>query len=224
MKIFAKERALTPSWALLRPSFELLQNNIQPVIFLSLIPALIISLGLTLIGSDIKTVHDFHERELTGLVIFVIGLVYSALTAPGLIYMFAGAAKGKQVSAWESFRVGLGRFFPLLVMNIIFVTFVMLGLIAFIIPGLIFIRRYYLAEYYVVDQKLGPLKALTKSSQDSKPVSGWVWGVIGVAFVFQFLGGIFGGIPVFGIIVGSIITYPYIFAPALRYHEIIKKV
>lgn len=98
--------------------------------------------------------------------------------------------------------------------------YVVVGLILFIVPGLIMLRRYFLAPYVMLDQKTGIKESMEKSAAMSKPYSGYVWGVIGVMFLI----GLLNVIPYLGWIAAFIIGMLYSVAPALRYQELKKLV
>ncbi|MDB5181754.1 MAG: hypothetical protein JWP13_517 [Candidatus Saccharibacteria bacterium] len=217
MRVFIKERALTPSWDLVRPSVALLRKNIWPTIYLSFLPILAMTVGSVMI--DERNLR----ASIPGIIIVLVSIIWYFLTYPGFTYMQAKAARGKVLTPMESFKKGLPRFWQLIGMSLLSSLLIFVGLLAFIVPGLILLRAFYLAPYYVVDRKLGPIEALKRSYEDSKPVTGWIWGIIGVELVFGLIAGLFGRIPVIGYLFAIILSYPYIFAPALRYSEIVHK-
>lgn len=226
MKIFTKERALTPSWNLLSPSFNMLKQNIWPVAYLSFLPELLATVGIVMLGENLFSVTgEFTLPDNAGPALTLIGisLVWAILAYPGLTYMQLKAIEGKQVDAWESFKAGLQHVGPMIGMFIVGTILIILGLFALIIPGLILLRGFFLAPYYIVDKKVDLLEALSNSYRDSKPVTAWVWGVIGVSFVLSLASGLLSEIAVVGHVLATAIIYPYIFAPALRYGEIVRK-
>ncbi len=82
-----------------------------------------------------------------------------------------------------------------------FVNIIALGLslaVAFlllIVPGIILLPRLIFAPYLLVDKKLGPLEAMSKSWEISKGHSGKVWGVIGANIAIALLCVTIIGIP-----------------------------
>lgn len=219
MAIFAKERPLTPSWDLLSPSIELLRKHLWQVIYLSFIPTLILTLGFLLLDPQ-HVGHILTQRNKNGGVLSAVGGLWILLAYPGIIYLVTQAIQGNTVGAAEAFKKGLRRFFPFLGMAIMAGVAISIGFLVFIIPGLILFRAFYLAPYYLVDQNMGPIQALNQSARDSKPVSAWVWGVIGVTAAFSLVGSFFEYIPLVGAILSTAISYLYLFGPALRYGEI----
>ena len=92
------------------------------------------------------------------------------------------------------------------------------GFILLIIPGLIFLRRYFLSPYVLLDKKVGIREAMKRSADISKPHSGSVWGVIGLMFLI----GLIGILPWIGWLIAFVLGLFYSVAPALRYQELKK--
>lgn len=222
MRIFTHDRVLTPSWDLLAPSVELLKKNIWQVVYLAFIPGILLSVGLVMVGEWPYDLSD--SRTSMGAVILLIGALYSIISYPAYVYMLAKAAQGMELSIPQCLRAGLKRFFPLVGTGLLAGLAIICGFIALIVPGLILMRAFYLASYYVVDKDMGPIDALKQSWTDSQPVTIFIWGVIGVAIVFAIAGSIFGRIPAAGPIIAQAIALPYAFAPALRYSEIVGRI
>jgi hypothetical protein len=222
MKFLAKERPLTPSWDLLGPSFELAKKYVWHIVYLSLLPNLLYAYASTLLGNNVyhDLVYGLSSRQHTGLILVGVAFAWSLIVYPGYIYFQTMAIRKKEVSISESIRAGLHRLLPLIGLGIMGGITTFIGLLLFIVPGLILIRAYFLASYYVIDQKLGPVEAFKKSYAETKPVSVWVWGTIGVTLVISLISAFAGILPLVGVIIGTIFTYIYAFGPALRYGEI----
>jgi uncharacterized membrane protein len=99
----------------------------------------------------------------------------------------------------------------------------MVGFIALIIPGFFTIRGVYLSQYFLIDRKIDPSTAIRESFKASRPVSGYIWGTIGVMILFNFLGSSVSFIPVLGAILSIAVPLMYLFGPALRYTESVKE-
>lgn len=222
MKIFNKERALTPSWDLLGPSIDLLKKHLQPILYLSVLPQLVLTLGLTMLPKNFQVANITDGSPPAGVLIATIGALWALLTYAGFILFAALTAQGKVISTRDAFTQGLQRFFPLIGASLLVGLITFLGFIALVVPGLVFLRRYYLTPYYVVERGYGPLQAMKRSSADSKPVSAWVWGTIGVTAVFALASSMLGAIPILGTIAGVIVSYVYIYGTALRYCEVVR--
>lgn len=96
--------------------------------------------------------------------------------------------------------------------------YIFVGLILLIVPGLIMIRRYYLAPYVMLEKKCGISEAMERSAALSKPYSGSVWGVIGVMFLI----GLVAIVPFIGSLAAFILAALYSIAPAMRYQQLKK--
>lgn len=92
-------------------------------------------------------------------------------------------------------------FFKMLFGSIFYGLIVILGLILFIIPGIIFAVRFYLFEYLIVDKGSGPVEALKRSFRITQ-------GATGNLFLFLLL---VTAINLFGVLafsIGLLITVP----------------
>jgi uncharacterized membrane protein len=94
--------------------------------------------------------------------------------------------------------------------------YIFVGFILLIIPGLIMLRRYFLAPYVMLDTKCGITEAMERSAEISKPYSGYVWGIIGVMFLI----GLLNAVPGIGWMFAFAFGMLYSVAPALRYQEL----
>lgn len=221
MRIFTKDKALTPSWSLVQPSIKLLRDNIWQALYLYLLPTLLLSVALVLVGVDPDQTVSDSQRAAGALLMLAAGL-WTLLAYPGFLYMQLRAVEGEDIGAMEAFKKGFPHLMSFIGMSIIGGLLIAAGLLVFIVPGLLLIRGFYLAPYYVVDKNLGPVEALKQSYADSQPVTAWVWGIIGVELVFGLVSGIFSYIPVVGAIIGIAITAIPLFVGAIRYAEIAK--
>lgn len=94
--------------------------------------------------------------------------------------------------------------------------FVFVGLILLIIPGLIMMRRYFLAPYIMLDEKCSVKEAMVRSASMTKPFAGSIWGIIGVMVLIDLT----GVIPFVGNLVAVALGALYSVAPALRYQQL----
>jgi hypothetical protein len=93
---------------------------------------------------------------------------------------------------------------------------VLVGLVLLVIPGLIMIRRYFMAPYVMIDRRVGIRQALDQSAELSKINTGSVWGVIGVMFLI----GLVNIIPIIGGLASFLLGSLYSVAPAIRYIQL----
>lgn len=222
MRFFTKDRQLTPSWSLVRPSIDLLKANIWQFLYLSFLPGLLLSVGFVIMGrSNPEAVATVSSgRQVAGTILAVVAGLWALLTYPGYVMMQLRAIRNQQVSIMENFKYGLGRLLPLIAMLVVLCVAILGGFMLLIVPGLLLLRGFYLAPYYLVERKLGPIAALKQSYQDSRPVTAWIWGLLGVIFCFGIVSGVLSAIPVIGAILSAAIGSLYSFAVPIRYTEV----
>jgi hypothetical protein len=204
-----QSKPLRSAFSLFRPSVEALRQNIWLYLLLIVLPSLLITIGSP---SDTESLDSYPFLIATGSILTLV--FYPAVT-----YAYLHAAKGEVVSFRNAFSSkSYDKFWRLLGLGILVSVVVILGLIAFIVPGIIFIRRYFLASYYVMDRDMNILDAMRASAKESKQFSGAVYGVLGVVLLIAMLS-IFS-LP--GLVASAILTILYATAPALRYLDIKK--
>jgi hypothetical protein len=119
------------------------------------------------------------------------------------------------LSLWHTAKELGWRMFGLYLLIGLYIS---VGLIFFIIPGLIMLRRYFLAPYIMIDKKVGIKEAMDQSAAMTKPFSGAIWGIIGVMVLI----GLTNVIPFVGWMIAFTLGLLYSVAPALRYEELKK--
>lgn len=201
-----------PSFELFNPSVDVIKNNLLVYFVLAVLPILVWVLPYGVIGIS----EDTSELSPMFLVTGLIASIASLLIYPALTYTALRTSKGEKVQLNEAFREGYKKFWPLLGTAFLTGIIIFIGILAFIVPGIIMIRRYLLAPYYVLDRDMGITEAMKTSADESKQYSGTIYGILGVNVVFI----IISVIPVIGQIIGTILQFLYSVAPALRYHEI----
>jgi hypothetical protein len=128
------------------------------------------------------------------------------------------AAQGHRLDFHDLWEVVKKMGWRLLGLYIATVVIVLVGLILLIVPGLIFLRRYYLAPYAMIDKNLSIGEALNKSAELSKLNTGAVWGLFGVMLLI----GLIGIVPFIGGLVSFVVGSLYSVAPAMRYEQLKK--
>lgn len=224
-----KATAHTPVGAfdLFKPSMEAVKRNPWPYFWLVFIPSLL-SLGsnstkATDANSSSAALESWGTLPFTialsSIVLLSIALVIlSLIIAPAVAHLQLSSARNKDIGVSDALKVGLKyvwRYLGLLiVIGLLFVG----GLLLFIVPGLIVLRRYFLAPYFLLDKDLRIGEAMKQSAAATKPYSGSIWGIIGVYILLSLT----GFIPLIGGLVSIILTTLYSVAPALRYYELAK--
>ncbi len=126
------------------------------------------------------------------------------------------AAKGKNLDFQNLWSVVKELGWRMLGLYAVTGLIILAGLILLIVPGLIFIRRYFLASYIMLDKKTGIRESLDQSAALSKVNSGSIWGVIGVMFLI----GLVNIVPIIGGLGSFALGSLYSIAPAMRYQQL----
>lgn len=91
------------------------------------------------------------------------------------------------------------------------------GFILLIVPGIIMLRRYFLAPYVMLDGgNMGIREAMEKSAAMTTGYSGSIYRIVGLMLLFA----MFGIIPLLGWIAAFFLQFFYSAAPAIRYQEL----
>lgn len=222
---------LTGALDLFPKSAKIVQGNLGTFAIIYIIP-LLSSLGSLRSDSNINTERweqfsnsfsSLPGYAVGGLVGF--GLVIFLLLA--VVYLFVSAmkyslelesAKGKKPKLeqlWPFAKKYWLRLFGLLIVSALLIFG---GLLLLIVPGVIALRRYFLASYVLIDKDLSIPDALRESARISKPYSGSIYRIIGVMILISLP----SAIPVFGWAITFVLALLYSVAPALRYEELKK--
>ena len=205
---------LPGAFDLLKPSWNAVKLNLITLIEFIIIPILISLIsGIVLYQHSSATSTVFNG---TSIVIDLFTVVVSLMFGPGLTYTLICGAKGRSIDFWPAFRVGLKFFWRYLGVSICTGFLILIGFICLIVPGIYMLRRYFLAQYFMMDRNLGVFAAMRASKDESKLFTGPVLRVVCVQALF----GLMLAIPVLGWIAGAILSVMYYNAPAIRYEQI----
>lgn len=218
----AKQRQLTPSWDLAGQSIRLVRSHFTPFIYIVLLPGLLYSLGGILAGSFVTPDGQLNIANLNPLGLGLIGLaaLWMLLNLGPATHLELSATKEKPQLIRDYYKTGLKDTPKLAVLYLLTGLAVIVGLLAFIVPGIIAIRMFILAPYYMVDKQLPIIESMKTAARNTKPFSGAVWGVIGVQIAISFAAAFTGALPVLGIVLSQLITYTVTFLLVLRYRTI----
>ncbi len=214
------KKKLTPAIDLLIPSAKLIKDNLPVFFVLLVIPLLLSSMS----GPQPELAGDETFAELaeamSSLVtpFVVIGSVLALLFYPLLTFAQLTAAKKGSVTLRQAAAGGLKHYWQLLGLLLIMIAVIGLGFVAFVIPGIIFLRCFILSPYYLLEDKHGILDAMRHSARDSKQYKWPIYSVIGVMLLFS----LFSSFGLIGQIAGTILSVLYGLALALRFYEIQK--
>ena len=217
---------LTPSWDLIGPSWRILKDHFEQIIILFVLPPMLFILGNLLIGDTqgIHHLHDVTSRQKLGFGVMGLAALWSIFNFAPSLYFRLKTSSAKQVSIAECYRRGLPFFWRLAGLYLFLGIILLIGFLLLIIPGLVllvlFINRYYLAEYYLMERDLSIKQALLTSHRETAPYAGSNWGIIGVQVVFSLVAGILSSAGRIGAIPAVFIQLICLYLPALRYWEI----
>lgn len=207
----------TSSLKLIRPGIRLFRNNFETSLVILVIPGLLLQLG-SLLVTDPTTLD---ARALLGGIVTIFAGVWLILNLAVNYYFQLQIVRGRRPTIRESYYEGI-RFLPRLIGLAILSFFAIgVGLLLLIVPGIIAIRRYALAPFFLVDNDTGIREAMQLSAAASKPASGYVWSTIAILITFGVLGWAIGDLlPTYGDSIAILLTGLYVFVPGLRYREI----
>ncbi len=208
------------AFSLFRPSWEGLKLNIVELIMVFLVPMAVLSLYFLIATVAAGLSGANGNVNAFGIVLLAIGVVaavvYAVLLGPALVHIQLKCARMQKVTyetAWATSKKFWWRY---LILSIVVGLTILIGFILLIVPGIIFLRRYFLSSYALVDQDLDTGGSMRASNQLSKGRAMTVFGILGVDILI--------GFPSFIPFIGSFITFvlqiAYFCAPAIRYDQL----
>ena len=202
------------AFSLFKPSWEGLKLNIVELIMVFLIPTIVLTV-LFLVGAGVASGSNSAAAVII-IIGVVLALVYAALLGPALVHIQLKSGRMQKAtyeSAWATSKKFWWRF---LCLSIVVGLVIAVGFLLLIVPGVIFLRRYFLAQYALIDQDLSLGDSMRTSNELSRGRSMAIFGIIGVEILIE--------IPSFIPVIGSIITFllqiAYFCAPAIRYDQL----
>lgn len=218
----AKRKKLLPSLKLLLISSRLAWRNLTNLMYLVILPNLLLSLG-QLYSNQAQTRTD--ADKMIGFLMISSGLVWLLINQTPIIYFAIKSAQGFSLTLTECYREGLRFFWRYLLLVLGLVVVVGLGLVLFIIPGLLaayfILQRYYLSPYFMIDQNLSIKAALVKSSEQTKSYFLNIIDVIFLQITLVLTAALVGlSSIIVGIGLSTLVATITVFVLALRYQEI----
>lgn len=194
-------------------SVELVQLHLSDLVVLMLLPTLTGQLGALLLRHDPGT----------GMVVYLAASLWSGVNAPVLTYYLVQISSGQEPTLATAYKEGIRFFWRYVGYSIVSVAIIFLGFLL-IVPGFIFLRRYALGSYYIVDQDLTVGQALRLSAEQSKPLAGYIWAAFGILFTLAIIAVLIIIItstrPWVGILTTTALSLWSIFVLPLRYTEV----
>lgn len=207
------------AFSLFKPSWEGLKLNIVELIVLFLVPTAVLALYFLIAASAIGATSSGGINA-AGVILIIIGVavtaVFAALIGPAFIHIQLRSARMEKAtyqSAWETSKKFWWRY---LLVSIAVGLTIGIGFLLLIIPGIIFLRRYFLSQYALIDQDLGVGESMKRSNQLSRGRSMAIFGIIGVDILISLP----NVIPVIGGLITFVLQIAYFCAPAIRYDQL----
>lgn len=156
---------------------------------------------------------ELHTSEYWTIysVCILLGLIVTTFFTGGMVKVWCAAARGQTPEFGDMFAGG-SRFLPLLATLFLTILAVLLGYVLLIVPGIILGLGVAFAQFYVVDQNMGPVDALkaswkaTKGHKGNLFLFGLVAMLIGLAGYVACCIGVFVAIPLIMVAWATIYT------------------
>lgn len=143
-------------------------------------------------------------------------MLVQVVVGMGIVNAYLSVVRGQKVTI-ETFTATAPKILKYVLAQIILGIIVFLGLLFFIVPGIIFAIKFMFTLYLVVDEGLGPIEALKASE---KLTQGRKWDMMGFMLVAAVLA--YSGI--LALFVGLIVTIPVAtLSYAVLYNSLVKK-
>jgi hypothetical protein len=173
-------------------AFQLYRRHFSSLFLAALVPFIplialyfLSAVAVSVVGTTAAAVAVIAGGLLT-LPLILVGMVVSMAA---LTYMTARAYTGKPVTTEAGLRYGLSRFWPLLGALALAGVLVMLGLVLFIVPGIILYCMFFAVLPAVVIEKQGSTDALRRSRELARGALGRIFALLVVATIIASLPG-----------------------------------
>jgi len=209
------DNGLPGAFELFKPSIDALGLNIVTWIQLIFVPLATFFVALAIIALFAGAKLDVLALVF-GIAAGIAFVAYALLMGPTALVLQLKSAQGKKTDWREAIKGGQYYFWRFYGLSICAGLLILGGLILLIVPGLYQIRRYFLAQYILVDTDSKVFDTLRASAAMSLRDKHAIWSVIGV----EVLIGLVGIIPFLGQAASFVGNILYYFAPAIRYEQV----
>lgn len=146
--------------------------------------ALIASLPPLLLGAGAgDTAPMMAQSMVLGLVIMLVSVALALLSQAILVHAAFQDMRSRPVDLMESVNVALARLLPILGLAILSALGIAVGLMLFVIPGLILLTMWFVGVPVCMVEQLGPWQSLRRSTQLTKGHRWKLFGAILVVYV-----------------------------------------
>jgi hypothetical protein len=202
---------------LVHQSLMVLRRNIESSVIIFVLPSLLTILGTQLISDGNRA----NGSAIYGLVFLGIGFIWFIASVFAAYPFTVAAAKGNNLSVLSAYKDGL-YFAPRIIgLTFLLIPLILLGICLAVLPGVIVVRRYFLAFYYIVDQDADIRESMQLSASQSKPASTAIYSMLIIFALFIAIASAFSRtLAPYGSVAAIIVETLFVFSPALLYLEI----
>jgi len=152
-----------------------------------------------------NTHSSFFQILISGLVLVLSTVASLGLTRISLNFY------DKKPSAIQDLFVLVHLFIRYLICSLMYYLIILIGLLLFIIPGIIWAVRFHLFEYVLVDKELGPLEAFKLSYSITKGKVGILLKFLIISFLLQIGGLLAAGVGIFVTLPVVVLAHGFIY-------------
>lgn len=200
---------LTYVFKLYEPSFEALKLNLFTFILVGLVPAGLFALSLPFIFLALRGGAGLVISIFVLAILFVIACIF----LPSIIITQLESAKGNKVSFTDVFEQCKPLVLPYIGLMILTALAVMVGLVFFILPGIVIALLLSFSTYFLADKKLGVIDSM-KASGDLV-IKKWQW--VASLVILQIVLSVIVYIPLIGPIAAIVASVLYFCVGAIVY-------
>lgn len=214
----------TPAPSLFKPSIELIKKNLRVFLILNALP-FVSAVASLFTKTEQRTDANaaLESYSLSSLVtilgvggaFFLVIFIAAFIIATMSLSLQVRGSRGETPSLSVLFADAKKYWWRLLQLVVIITLIVGIGLLCFIIPGVLLLRRYFLAPYFLFDKDFGIRESMDQSAKASLIDTWQIYSVLLVMFLLFLL----QNIEIFGEILSFVAVSMYSFAPAIRYRE-----
>jgi hypothetical protein len=113
-----------------------------------------------------NTSSEFYNH--VGLILFMATFIIYPISTGAQISLYAMIIRGVEIDLKKCFSGSRKHFFNLLIGSLIYIFFIVLGLLVFVVPGIIIAVRLSFYCFFIVLDDLKPVDALKKSARATK--------------------------------------------------------
>lgn len=205
----------------IKESFEALKLNIGTFLGLVLIPLALFVIALPFVFLPLLTNSKGGTiaSVILAIAVFIFVLAVSLVFLPAIVQTQIASVKGQKVGFEHAFNKAKPYVLRFIGLGFLSAIVIILGLILFIVPGLLAIFFLSFAPYILVDKNIGVVESMKASYELVKQYWKVTLGLLVVNFVIQLP----GYVPVIGQLATFALSIAYFCLGALVYVKIVGK-